>query len=33
VKASVELFDFGDVSIDVPSDSDTVDLSKMLGGG
>jgi hypothetical protein len=33
VKASVDLFDFGDVSIDVPPDSDTVDLSKMLGGG
>jgi outer membrane lipoprotein-sorting protein len=32
-KASLDLFDFGDVSIDVPSNSDTVDLSSMLGGG
>jgi outer membrane lipoprotein-sorting protein len=31
--ATVDLFDFGDVSIDVPSKSDTVDLSSMLGGG
>ena len=33
VTATVDLFDFGDVSIDVPSKSDTVDLSNMLGGG
>jgi outer membrane lipoprotein-sorting protein len=33
VKASLELFDFGDVSISVPSDADTLDLSSMLGGG
>ena len=30
---SLDLFDFGDVSIDVPASSDTVDLSNMLGGG
>jgi hypothetical protein len=33
VKASLDLFDFGNVSIDVPASSDTVDLSNMLGGG
>jgi hypothetical protein len=33
VHASVDLFDFGDVSVNVPADSDTVDLSNMLGGG
>jgi hypothetical protein len=33
VTASVDLFDFADVSIDVPPNSDTVDLSNMLGGG
>jgi hypothetical protein len=33
VSASLELFDFGDVNVDVPDDSDTVDLSDMLGGG
>ena len=32
VRASLDLFDFGDVSIDVPASSDTVDLSNMLGG-
>jgi len=30
---SLDLFDFGDVTIDTPKDSDTVDLSNMLGGG
>lgn len=30
---SLDLFDFGDVSVDVPADADTVDLSNMLGGG
>jgi hypothetical protein len=30
---SLDLFDFGDVNVDVPSDSDTVDLSNMLGHG
>lgn len=30
---SLDLFDFGDVTIDAPKDSDTVDLSNMLGGG
>lgn len=29
----LDLFDFGDVHVDVPADSDTVDLSSMLGGG
>jgi hypothetical protein len=29
----LELFDFGDVNVDVPADSDTVDFSNMLGGG
>jgi hypothetical protein len=33
VNASVDLFDFGDVNIDVPASSDTVDLPNMLGGG
>jgi hypothetical protein len=32
VNASVDLFDFGDVGVDVPPSSDTVDLSN-LGGG
>jgi hypothetical protein len=32
VDASVDLFDFGDVNVDVPPSSDTVDLSN-LGGG
>jgi len=30
---SLDLFDFGDDSIDVPADSEAVDLSNMLGGG
>jgi hypothetical protein len=30
---SLDLFDFGNVDIPVPADSDTVDLSNMLGGG
>jgi hypothetical protein len=30
---SIDLFDFGDVSVTVPPDSETVDLSNMLGGG
>jgi hypothetical protein len=30
---SLDLFDFGDVNVDVPASSDTVDLSNMLGGG
>jgi hypothetical protein len=30
---SLDLFDFGDVNVDVPADSDTVDLSNLLGGG
>lgn len=30
---SLDLFDFGDVNVAVPADSDTVDLSNMLGGG
>ena len=30
---ALDLFDFGDVHVDVPPDSETVDLSKMLGGG
>ena len=30
---SLDLFDFGNVDIAVPADSDTVDLSSMLGGG
>jgi hypothetical protein len=30
---SLDLFDFGNVDIAVPADSDTVDLSNMLGGG
>jgi hypothetical protein len=29
----MELFDFGDVDIDVPDASETVDLTKLLGGG
>jgi outer membrane lipoprotein-sorting protein len=33
VNASLDLFDFGDVNIDVPADSETVDLSNMFGGG
>jgi hypothetical protein len=33
VSASLDLFDFGDVSVDVPAAADTVDLSNMLGGG
>lgn len=32
VRASVDLFDFGDVGIKVPDDSETVDLGQ-LGGG
>ena len=30
---ALDLFDFGDVHVDVPADSETVDLSNMLGGG
>lgn len=30
---TMDLFDFGDVDIDVPAKSDTTDLSTMLGGG
>jgi hypothetical protein len=30
---SLDLFEFGDVSVAVPADSETVDLSNMLGGG
>ncbi|MFL5945068.1 MAG: LppX_LprAFG lipoprotein [Gaiellaceae bacterium] len=30
---NMDLFDFGDVDIDVPAKSDTTDLSTMLGGG
>ena len=30
---ALDLFDFGDVNVDVPQSSDTVDLSNMLGGG
>jgi hypothetical protein len=30
---ALDLFDFGDVHVDVPADSETVDLSSMLGGG
>ena len=33
VNASVDLFDFGNVDVEVPAGSDTVDLSNMLGGG
>jgi hypothetical protein len=33
VKFEMNLFDFGDVQIDVPAASDSVDLSKLLGGG
>jgi hypothetical protein len=33
VNATVDLFDFGDVNVDVPASSETVDLSNMLGGG
>lgn len=29
----LDLFDFGNVNINAPADSDTVDLSNMLGGG
>jgi hypothetical protein len=29
----MEMFDFGDVQIDVPSASESVDLTKLLGGG
>lgn len=31
--ATMDLFDFGDVDIDVPAKSETTDLSTMLGGG
>jgi hypothetical protein len=31
--ASLDLFDFGDVDVNVPATSDTVDLSNLLGGG
>jgi hypothetical protein len=30
---SLDLFDFGDVNVEVPAKSDTTDLSTMLGGG
>jgi hypothetical protein len=30
---ALDLFDFGDVHVAVPADSETVDLSNMLGGG
>jgi len=30
---TMDLFDFGDVDIDVPAKADTTDLSTMLGGG
>ena len=30
---TMDLFDFGDVDVDVPSKSETTDLSTMLGGG
>jgi hypothetical protein len=33
VAFEMELFDFGDVEIDVPPASDSVDLTKLLGGG
>ena len=33
VTASLDLFDFGDVSVTVPPDSEALDLSNMLGGG
>jgi hypothetical protein len=33
VAFEMELFDFGDVEIDVPAASESVDLSKLLGGG
>jgi hypothetical protein len=33
VAFEMELFDFGDVQIDVPTASEAVDLTKLLGGG
>jgi hypothetical protein len=30
---SLDLFDFGDVDLDVPTASETIDLSKLMGGG
>lgn len=32
-EASMDLFDFGDVNVEVPAASETTDLSTMLGGG
>ena len=33
IVTQVDLFDFGDVDVDVPAPSEAVDLNKLLGGG